>query len=108
MSLFQKVLKNAILKDELLSGNLSADLLRFKKAFEGCSDMIYREFKIYGLYNAAIFFLEGFSNDELVNNSILKPLLNCSRNEDSHIKISEINNVINQVIPVAGICTGVH
>lgn len=88
-----------------LSGNLSKDLEQIKKIFNGSDDVIYRDFKINGQYDAILFFLDGFVDIKQVNLNILKPLCN---HTDYHKEIFKgdkglLNKLIQQQISVANI-----
>ncbi|MDP4089271.1 MAG: spore germination protein [Bacillota bacterium] len=90
---------------KLLSGELGRDGEDFKKMFDRCSDIIYRDFKISGEHRAMLFFLDGFVDAEQINSDLLKPLLNCSIKDITNRKIAlmDINSIIKAVVSVANI-----
>lgn len=95
----------------IFSGTLDKDLNQFKEIFLHFPDMVYRKFKIGGILEAAIFFLDGFIDSKNINLNVLNPLLNFKVSEDevSSAYLSELMNLIqDELIPAAQISSGVN
>lgn len=89
-----------------LTGTLAEDLKQIKVIFERASDVIYREF-IIADQKGALIFLDGLVNTELIDSDIMKPLLNCTRNQMKFPKIAELKQFfLQQVIPATEIKNG--
>lgn len=63
-----------------ISKKLVDNLQHLNQLLDQCSDVIYKDFKIFGTHNAALFFLEGFVDNNLINSAILKPLITNEKN----------------------------
>lgn len=60
-----------------LSTNLTQNIEQFKKIFENCSDVVFREYTISGSkpIKAAIIYLDGLVSASLISGGVLSPLM---------------------------------
>lgn len=97
--------------NEELSGILIEDTKVLKKIFEHFSDMVYKEFKINGTYNAMLFFIDGFVDIKTIKLDILKHLLDFRTKEfkRSSIQLQELTDYIkNEITSVFDISNGAN
>lgn len=94
--------------DKTLTGNLSIDSQEIRKIFEPSSDIVYRNLKIWGVYNATLLFIDELVDNELINSDLLKPILNYKKNaaHSGQIQINDLINYLQQSISVANITNG--
>jgi spore germination protein KA len=63
--------------DEIVSPKFAENIETFLTIFKNCSDLVHREIECYIdiKRKGGIFFIDGLSNAELINDTILKPLM---------------------------------
>lgn len=77
-----------------------------KEVFDRSSDIVFREFQIYGKKGTLIF-LDGLVNTELIDSDVLKPLLQYGKNNVSSTCISNLKELLlEHVITAAQISHG--
>ncbi len=66
----------------MLSNKLSDNEKKFRSIYKNCSDVIFRSFYIGEQVKALLIYIEGLSNIEEIDDSVLTPLINASVGED--------------------------
>jgi hypothetical protein len=96
--------------DKPLTGNLSVDCLEIRNIFNPSSDIIYRELKIWDVYNSTVLFIDELVDTQLINSDLLKPLLIYGKNTtcEGQIQLSDLINYLQQSISVSNITTGTN
>ncbi|MBW7572012.1 spore germination protein [Caproiciproducens faecalis] len=98
--------ENRTEENRLLNHNLGENIRLIKTDLDGCSDIVFREFKIGGTYDGVIIFSRILVDTKLIDEFVLKPLYQIGKIPDEwdSKKIKEV--LINQVIIAAQIDSG--
>jgi len=92
-----------------LSKSLDTNLNAIKKEFEDCCDLVIREFSFgkEGCIKAALIFIDGLTNQPLINDNIVKPLMYDSRffRSDETSGFSDIEELRDRLISVGDLKT---
>lgn len=86
---------------ESLQKNLNHNLETFRSIYHNCSDVIFHNFLLFGTTKATIIYIEGLSDNELLDQNVINPLSQETINESQSISellekkiiISKINKV---------------
>ena len=81
-------------KKEKLSGDIDRDISLFKDIFKNDAIIRIREFYICSTHKCALFFLDGMVNNEILNESLLEPLLEFDSNLSAPFDDYIISNII--------------
>ncbi|OZU90572.1 hypothetical protein CIL03_05360 [Virgibacillus indicus] len=85
-------------EQELLSQSLEDNENKFRSIYKDCSDVVIRSFYIGGKDNAILIYIEGLSNTQEVDDSVLSPLMESSGEGNDQVK-----SLINKKIPVTSV-----
>jgi len=85
----------------VLQNNIDANIEKFRSIYDNCADVVFRSFLIFEKKLAMIIYIEGLSNDERIEESILTPLIKNQDHEQqpfdeflyNKITVSKINKV---------------
>ncbi|WP_332631358.1 spore germination protein [Halalkalibacter flavus] len=109
-SLVQSSLTNREpLKSDILSTNLSQNVEQLKTIFDRSSDIVYRDFQFGDLQKGIIVFLDGLVNMKLIDDDVIKPLLEYGKNplSQSILCFEDLENFLrNQVVSAAQLSEG--
>lgn len=75
--------------EDTFFNHLSQNENKLRAIYENCSDVIFRSFFIGRTEKAILIYIEGLSNIEEIDNSVLSPLMDSKENP-----VSNINNLI--------------
>ncbi|WP_240689014.1 spore germination protein [Ammoniphilus sp. YIM 78166] len=81
---------------ESLSSSLEQNLVLLRSMYEGCIDVVFRPFLIGGRRKAALIYVEGLSNIEEIDASLLSPLM-----EEEAADLGPFKDLLNKKISVA-------
>lgn len=77
--------------------NLEVNIQNIKVIFDRSSDIIFREFLIGGTQKAALIYMDGLVNTEMIDSNVLKPLIHTSI-ISSTLEVEVMSLVENQII----------
>ncbi|WP_129728491.1 spore germination protein [Ectobacillus funiculus] len=101
----------APLESATLGTNLSQNIKQLKIIFDRSSDIVYREFQLGEIQKGILVFLDGLTNMELIDDDVIKPLLEYGKNSlsPSMLRFEELETMLrNQVISAAQVSSGVQ
>ncbi|WP_342044118.1 spore germination protein [Bacillus sp. OTU530] len=101
----------APLESATLGTNLSQNIKQLKIIFDRSSDIVYREFQLGEIQKGILVFLDGLTNMELIDDDVIKPLLEYGKNSlsPSMLRFEELETMLrNQVISAAQVSSGAH
>lgn len=84
--------------EDTFFNHLSQNENKLRAIYENCSDVIFRSFFIGRTEKAILIYIEGLSNIEEIDNSVLSPLMDSKENP-----VSNINNLIQKKITVSNV-----
>ncbi|MCD9022871.1 spore germination protein [Cohnella silvisoli] len=96
-------------KSEPLSGAFALDIEHLKSIFDRSSDIVYREFNIGRMQKGVLIFLEGLVNLKMIDEDILKPLLEYGKSmpQPSNLRLKDMEKLLqDQIISVAQVNRG--
>lgn len=100
---------NPPLEGATLGSNLSQNIKQLKIIFDRSSDIVYREFQLGEIQKGILVFLDGLTNMELIDDDVIKPLLEYGKNSlsSSMLRFEELETMLrNQVISAAQVSSG--
>lgn len=89
-------------QQELLSPLLDENLKSLQLLYSDCSDVVFRHFTINGTTKAILIYIEGISNIEEIDKSVLSPLM-LQTNVDANIDKVDFKGFLEQKLPVSSI-----
>lgn len=93
-----KIHSGSVSINKSLSRNINDNLQSLQSIYSDCSDVIFRHFMIYGTTKAMLIFIDGLSNIEEIDKSVLSPLM------ELHDKHSlSLNELLERKLPVSSI-----
>ncbi|MEW9671816.1 spore germination protein [Ammoniphilus sp. 3BR4] len=97
------------LESERLSTNLLRNAEQLKTIFDRSSDIVYRDFQLGDRQKGMIVFLDGLVNMKLIDDDVIKPLLEYGKNPVSPtlLRFEELEHFLrNRVISAAQVSSG--
>ncbi len=87
---------------QVISSDLDENLHVLRSIYEDCADVVFRPFLINGKMEAYLIFIEGFSNIEEIDASVLAPLMQADREQyhstnemfEKIISVSKVTQVL--------------
>lgn len=90
--------KQSTNEQDSLSISLMDNEIKLHSIYNDCSDVIYRSFYIGKKYKAILIYIEGLTNIEEIDNSVLSPLMNITEEKDY-----QVNTLINKSVSVSSV-----
>ncbi|MBL4954731.1 spore germination protein [Neobacillus sp. YIM B02564] len=81
-----------------LSANLQTNEQFFQSVYHNCADVVYRHFSIAGKMKALLIYIEGMSNIEEMDKSVLSPLM-----QQTPAELENLHAIMEQSITVSSI-----
>ena len=88
-----------------LNTGISKNEAILRNIFEGCSDVIFRSIKIFGMKKALIIYVDGLTDTKLLDNMILKLLMHMRLPKEASILSNITKTIEEQVVAVGQIKT---
>lgn len=84
--------------EKSLSENINDNLQSLQSIYSDCSDVVFRHFMIYSSTKAVLIFIDGLSNIEEIDKSVLSPLMELTEKHSL-----SLNELLEQKLPVSSI-----
>ncbi|WP_246206581.1 spore germination protein [Virgibacillus ihumii] len=80
--------EKAVIQSEPLSEKLTINEQKLRDSYQNCSDVIFRTFYINGDRKALLVYIDGLSNIDEIDDSVLSPLMNT--NDETETQVTEL------------------